>query len=201
MVVSADGTVLTLQKAIVRRYSAGDALSLSQAANNPNVARNLRHAFPHPYTLSDAESWIAFCTNPQHPPNYTFAIIHPPTGEVIGGIDIRPEKDVHCRSAELGYWIGEEYWGQGIMSEVVIAFVDSAFDGLKIQDKDGKELGLTRIWAHMFEINKASEAVAKKAGFVYEGRSRASVWKDGVVMDQLMYAITREDWEKRKTVA
>jgi ribosomal-protein-alanine N-acetyltransferase len=198
---SADGAILNLKKSIVRRYIASDAVSMAKAANNPNVAQSLRNRFPSPYSLADAQSWINFCTTPQESPHYTFAIVHPTTGDVMGSIEITPGEDVHCRTAELGYWIGEEYWGKGIMGEVVVAFVDSVFEDLKVKDKDGNELGLTRIWAHMFAHNQGSEAVVKKAGFVYEGRSRASVWKNGVVMDQLMYALTREDWEKRKLVA
>lgn len=85
------------------------------------------------------------------------------------------------------------------MSEVVFAFVDWCFREVKVKDKSGEEMGLTRVHADMFDVNKGSESVAKRAGFVCEGRSRASVWKEGIVMDQLLYAMTRDDWEKRKS--
>jgi ribosomal-protein-alanine N-acetyltransferase len=191
--------ILTLKKSIARPFAPCDIPSLIAVANNPNVARYLRNIFPTPYTLKDAEDWITFClSQPPESRNY-FALIHPDTGCVIGGLTIRPDKDVHCRTAELGYWLGEEYWGQGFMSEAVSAFMDWIFENLKVKDKDGAEVGLMRVWAGMFDQNETSVMLVKKAGFEFEGRLRASVWKHGVVMDQLLYAMTRDDWEKRKS--
>lgn len=130
------------------------------------------------------------------PPNPSLAIAHPTTNAIIGGIGLELGSDVACRTAEFGYWLSEEYWGQGIMSEVAKAFVDWGFQETKIIDRDGVEMGLTRIFACAFAYNKGSEAVLKKAGFVFEGVCRASVWKHGNVVDQLTYAMTRDDWEK-----
>jgi ribosomal-protein-alanine N-acetyltransferase len=189
--------ILTLSKAIVRPFAISDAESLAKVANNPKVAHTLRNIFPSPYTLADAVWWVNFCASQAPDARRNFALVHPTTGEVMGGIGITPDKDVHCRTAELGYWLGEEYWGNGIMSEVVAAFVDWTFANVKVRDKADNEMGLTRVWAAMFDGNKGSESVAKKAGFEYEGKMRASVWTHGVVMDQLLYSIIKDDWEAK----
>jgi len=186
--------ILYLSKCVVRPYAPNDADSLAKAANNPNVAYSLRNIFPQPYTLADAEWWIQHTTSSS--PITNFALIHPSTGLVMGSIGVTLKSDVHVRTAELGYWLGEEYWGQGIMGLVVPAFVDWAFRNLKVKDKAGVQVGLTRIWAEMYARNGGSEAVVKKAGFVFEGRQSASVWKDGEVMDQLVYAMTKDNWSK-----
>jgi ribosomal-protein-alanine N-acetyltransferase len=194
--VNVDGAILILKKSIVRPWIKDDAESLAKTANNPNVARYLRNTFPSPYTLADAEFWLNLSQNDTS--QYSYPIIDPTTGFVMGGIGMRPEKDVHCRSAELGYWLGEEYWGKGVMSELVPAFVDWCFDNIKVKDNVGDDVDLVRITAMMMDRNKASEHVAKKSGFAYEGVLRASVWKGGIVMDQTLYSIIREDWEKMK---
>jgi ribosomal-protein-alanine N-acetyltransferase len=193
-----NGTILTLKRTVVRRYKMTDVESSSKSANNPNVSRFLRNIFPFPYTVADAESWISLCNAETEVPDYNFAITNPTTGDVIGGIGCTPEKDVHCRSAELGYWIAEDYWGKGLMTEVVPAFLDWLFENVKVRDKDGNKLGLTRIWASVIDQNVGSEKVLSKAGMMKEGILRASVWKFGVVMDQHLYSVTREDWEKKK---
>jgi ribosomal-protein-alanine N-acetyltransferase len=190
--------ILTLSGSIMRPWGTQDAESLIRVANNPKVARNLRNRFPSPYTLKDAEWWInnAIAAPPPCP---SLAIAHPTTNAIIGGISLELGSDVECRTAEVGYWLGEEYWGQGIMSEAAKAFVDWGFREMKVKDKDGVELGLMRIFATAYAYNKGSEAVLKKAGLVFEGVSRASAWKHGQVVDQLIYAMTREDWENQKT--
>jgi RimJ/RimL family protein N-acetyltransferase len=91
--------------------------------------------------------------------------------------------DIHCKAAELGYWLGESFWGRGIISEAVTAFTDYAFGTFDLQ----------RIYAEPFAINRASARVLEKAGFVCEGRLRASVFKDGNRLDSFLYARVRED--------
>ena len=102
--------------------------------------------------------------------------------EAIGGIGLRWQQDVHRRSAEIGYWVGEPFWGQGIATKAVRALTEYAF----------VNPGLIRIYASVFELNPASARVLEKAGYTYEGRLRKSVTKDGITIDQLLYAIVRE---------
>lgn len=95
--------------------------------------------------------------------------------------------DVASITAEFGYWLSQEYWGRGVMSEAAKGFTDWAFE--KFGD-------LERLHVDIFEANKASVRVVEKAGWVFEGRSRRAVKKKGVVMDVLIYSIIREDWER-----
>ncbi|QDS77873.1 hypothetical protein FKW77_000305 [Venturia effusa] len=165
-------------------------------ANNPNVARNLRRRFPSPYTQADAEWWINHAAS-EPTPKRSLAIVHPTTNEVIGGISFELGTDVACRTAELGYWLSEEYWGRGIMGEAAKAFVDYGFRELKVEDKDGDEMGLWRIFAGCYAHNKGSAAVLEKAGLSFEGSVKGNVWKEGKVIDSLSFYITRDEWERK----
>ncbi|KAF2429640.1 acetyltransferase [Tothia fuscella] len=191
--------ILVLTKSIIRPYAHGDAPSLAKSANNPNVAQYLRNMFPSPYTLADAEWWIEHClSHPKNEPHENYALIHATSGDVMGGLSIKLGGDVYCRSAELGYWIGEEYWGKGVMVQAVSAFVDWVFENVRVKDKESNEHGLLKVWAGTFGKNTGSEAVLKKIGMQFEGKLRGSVWKNGVVMDQLLYGMTWEDWRNIK---
>ncbi|KAF6790699.1 gcn5-related n-acetyltransferase [Colletotrichum sojae] len=177
--------ILTLQKSVVRPYHPSDAPSLAQAANSKAVARFLRNTFPQPYTLAAAEGWIAMN---QSPPIRNWLITCPATGRAMGSIGLVPGKDVYVRSFELGYWIGEEFWGRGVMGELVPAFAAWVLDGL------GEEkLEVERLWAGVFSENGASQRVLEKSGFQLEGRMRRAVVKDGVVMDDVIYSIVKGD--------
>lgn len=162
----------------IRDWEIVDASALARHANNPNIAANLRDKFPNPYTLADAESFLSFVTSKE--PHTTFAIAT--DTEAIGSIGLAVGEDVHRLTAELGYWIAEPYWGQGIATSAVIAITKYGF----------QELGLNRIYAEPYSRSIASQRVLEKAGFVFEGILRASVIKNGKVLDQKMYARIRE---------
>ncbi len=162
----------------VRSHRADDAESLARYANNRNVSRNLRDAFPFPYTLADANEWLEGTMGAS--PESDFAIASPT--ELIGGIGLTFGSDVYRRSAEIGYWLGEPFWGRGITTAAVIAVTDYAF----------AEHDMVRVEAAVFESNPASARVLEKAGYVLEGRLRKSVTKDGQALDELMYARIRE---------
>lgn len=162
----------------IRSFRPEDAASLAEAANNRRIWRNLNDYFPHPYTIEDARSWIA--RTQQESPEQNFAIAS--GSEVIGGIGLKLRDDVFRRSAEIGYWIGEPYWGRGIATAALRALTDDAFE----------RLDLVRIDAGVFEWNPASCRVLEKAGYVQEARLRKSVSKDGQIIDRLIYARLRE---------
>ncbi len=165
----------------VRSWRRGDVASLAANANNPRVARNLRDMFPSPYTTEDAEHWLAVVSCMQ--PETQFAI---DVGDVaVGGVGVSPGLDVHRIDGELGYWLGEEFWGRGIMTAAIKAFVPHCFAAYKLE----------RIHAHVFEWNIASGRVLEKAGFDLEGRLRRAAVKEGTVIDILLYATTRTDPE------
>jgi RimJ/RimL family protein N-acetyltransferase len=153
--------------------------SLVRHANSRQVWRNLRDRFPHPYTAADAERWTREA--PSTIPETHFAIAV--GAEAVGGAGLELQPDVHRRSAEIGYWLGEPFWGRGIATEVVRALTDFGF----------RTFDLCRIYACVFEWNPASMRVLEKAGYSLEGRLRKSVTKDGRTIDQLLYAILHED--------
>ena len=161
----------------IRPYSITDAPAMARHANNPRIALCLRDGFPHPYTLADAEAFLGRVL-PKDP--ITFAAITV-ADEVIGGIGILIGSDVHRRTAELGYWLAEPYWGRGYMSETVRLFIDDCF----------RRFDLVRVHADPYDDNVASARVLEKAGFVLEGHMRGSVLKAGVIKGQLMYALVR----------
>jgi len=167
---------LKLTRCTIRDYRPSDAMSLAKHANNRKVWLGLRDAFPHPYTTEDANNFLKGSIPGL--PRIHFCIDI--GGEAVGGIGLRPGEDVHRRTAEFGYWLAEEFWGQGIMSEIVPAFVDYCF----------KEFSLNRIFAMPHSSNPASARVLEKSGFFLEGRLRKNVIKDGQILDSLLYAKT-----------
>ena len=169
--------VISTSFGMIRPWTGRDIDALVKYADNPNVAANLRDAFPHPYTRKSARSFLAMVMD-QRPMTF-FALATP--DEAIGAIGVSPGRDVHRLTAELGYWLGEPFWGRGIMTESVTVFTDFAF----------QEFGLARIFAEPYAENRASCHVLEKSGFELEGRLKSSVIKHGRIMDQLMYAKVR----------
>lgn len=163
---------------MIRDWKRDDASSIAKYANNRKIWLNLRDAFPHPYSAADAE---AFITRAMQSVPRTFFAIATQT-EAIGSIGFALGHDVHRFTAELGYWLGEPFWGKGIMTEAVKAICEYAF----------QELGLYRISATPYITNPASARVLEKAGFVREGILRSSAVKEGRVLDQLMYALVSD---------
>ena len=168
---------LKLTRSLLRAWQPGDEGSLVRHANSRSIWRNLRDGFPHPYTLADAKRWIEM-SNPTTPIT-NFAIVV--DGAAVGGIGLMPKEDVFRRSAEIGYWLGEQYWSRGIVTEAVLAVTEYAF----------ATFDLCRVYAGVFEWNPASMRVLEKAGYEFEGRMKKSVSKDGETIDELIYAIVR----------
>ena len=162
---------------VVRTHRPDDAASLAHHGNNRRIWENLRDRFPHPYSLEDAERWIEHARDEN--PRTNFAIVV--AGAAVGGIGLIFHDDIYHRSAELGYWLGEAYWGRGLATEAVRGVVEWAF----------ASFDLARIYAGVLVWNPASARVLEKAGFQFEARLRQAVTKEGVTMDELMYAILR----------
>jgi RimJ/RimL family protein N-acetyltransferase len=161
----------------VRPWRFDDLDSLVRHANNPNIAARLRDRFPHPYTSEIGIAWLRHATAER--PVVAFAIVV--DGAAIGGIGFILGEDVERCSAEIGYWLGEEYWGRGIATDALRAITNHAFDAHS----------LTRVFAVPFADNVASCRVLEKVGFVREGTLRRSAIKSGIVRDQQMYAVVR----------
>lgn len=170
-----------LRRCTVRAYDAEDSTCLAKAANNLKIAQWMRNTFPQPYTVTDATSWISRANSST--PAYDFAICSTDGSTVIGGIGLKPRDDIHYRTMEIGYWLSEDYWHQGIATEAVAAFSGWAFDTFN---------HLLRLEAEVYDGNGASGRVLDKAGFELEARQKMAIEKDGVVMDALMYCKFRE---------
>jgi ribosomal-protein-alanine N-acetyltransferase len=170
--------LLDLPGGRIRSWHAGDAPSLARHANSRNIWLNVRDRFPHPYTREAAALWVERATAME--PETQFAI--EVDGEAAGGIGLFLQEDVSRFSAELGYWLGEAFWGRGIMTAAVRRFTDFAFD----------TFDLNRIYGNVFEGNEASARVLEKAGYEFEGRHRRAAVKDGRIVDNLLYAIIRD---------
>lgn len=162
----------------LRPYREDDAVALVEAANNVNVWRNLGNAFPHPYTLETARTWIAEClAAPEDDLRLTIDI----EGQASGGVGLHPRPSWSTHTYETGYWLAEPHWGRGIMSEAVGLVSQHGFDTLKAQ----------RIEAYVFEWNPGSVRVLEKNGFILEGRLRHAAHKDGQWGDILVYGRLR----------
>ena len=165
---------LMLKAGEIRSWQASDLESLVTHANNRNIWINLRDRFPHPYTTRDGSAFLRH-TREQRPET-AFAIAV--NGEAVGGIGFQVRGDVERVSAEIGYWLGEPFWGRGITTEALVALTEYAIAAH----------ALTRVYAVPFAGNAASCRVLEKAGYLLEGRLRRSAVKDGVITDQLQYA-------------
>jgi RimJ/RimL family protein N-acetyltransferase len=159
---------------VLRAFEPEDAPSLARHANNANIARWLRDRFPHPYGLADAESWISFARSQVPMSNFAVAC----GGEAIGGAGLTLLDDIWRRSAEIGFWLGEPFWGRGIMSRVVPALTEWAFQSFDV----------VRVFATVFAGNDASARVLEKAGYAREGIMRRAACKAGAVHDLVLYA-------------
>lgn len=201
--LSANGTQTNLRVIVeisdrvkVRTWQQSDITSSARHLNSKQVWDNLRNRIPHPYKEFDAAWWIGECekqTNhvssgtwtpaagsegPLLPTDYAIVI----DDEAVGGIGLQFEQDVYIRTAELGYWLGHGHWGKGVMSQVVPAFVQWAWETFGI---------LIRINASTYEWNAASGKVLQKAEFEYEGRQRDAFVKNGSIGAMLMWGALR----------
>ena len=169
--------LLDLGDVKVRSWRKDDLKSLVRHADNPKIAANLRDQFPHPYTRRDAIDFLDYVRSQE--PECAFAIEY--GGEAVGGVGFLLGRDIARMSAEMGYWLSEEFWGRGIATRVVTAMSDWAFD----------HYNLTRVFATAFAHNAASIRVLEKAGFAREGVLRRSAIKNGVILDQVLFAKVR----------
>jgi RimJ/RimL family protein N-acetyltransferase len=165
---------------ILRPWRQADIQAMVLCANNRKIWLNLRDRFPHPYTREDAQQWIALRAGDQGSPSQ-FAIEF--EGAAIGGIGLEFFPDVYRFTAEIGYWLGEPFWGRGFATAAVKAISAYAF----------ATFGLRRLQATVFEWNPASARVLEKAGYRLEGRLRDSIVKEGRTGDSLLYARLRSD--------
>jgi ribosomal-protein-alanine N-acetyltransferase len=162
---------------VVRPWRLADKPALLRHANNRNVWRNLADRFPHPYTDADADGWLTKIS--QAPGALRWAI--EVEGEAVGGIGAEPGEGIFAKTANFGYWLGEEFWGRGIMTAAVRGTANYALEALD----------LARLESPVFEWNPASMRVLEKCGFQREGVKRKGIFKDGEIIDAVVYARLR----------
>lgn len=162
----------------LRPWATTDKDSLLKYANNFNIARFMTDAFPHPYTADNADQFLErVCA--ATPTNVLAIDID---GEAVGSIGVFPQADIVRLNAELGYWLGEPFWGHGIMPRAVALMIEYAFSTFP---------NITRIYARPYSNNPASRRVLEKAGFILEAHIKDNIIKNGEVLDELIFAVRR----------
>lgn len=164
----------------IRKWELSDAGDLAAALSNKKILNNLRDGLPYPYTKQDGEDYISSMLSANENEVFAFAITA--DDKVIGSIGVFRQGNIHRQTAELGYYIAEEYWGRGIMTQAVKQICAYVFDRSDI----------IRIYAEPFAHNAASCRVLEKAGFQYEGTLRSNAVKNGSVVDMKMYALLKK---------
>lgn len=164
---------------VLRKWDENDVAYVQKYANNEKIAANLRNAFPHPYTMDDAKEYIRSSIEKDGRRQVTRAITV--DGKAVGSIGVFMGSDVYEKSAELGYWLGEPFWGNGIMPEAIGKMCRYVFAKYDIE----------RIFAEPFARNMPSRRALEKAGFALEGILKNSVYKNEVLQDSCMYALLR----------
>ncbi len=142
-------------------------------ANNRKIWNNLRDIMPHPNDEKDAKAFIDLCK--EQSSSRTFGIFF--EEKLSGVIGVQDQHDIYRHSIELGYWIGEPFWGKGIATEAVSQMVNYVFDSLQ----------KVRILSNVYEHNKASMRVLEKNGFRLEGIRKKAVLKNDILLDEYLY--------------
>jgi len=177
---------LKTERLLLRPFALPDAPDVQQLAGNKAIADTTLN-IPHPYEDGMAEDWIA-----THQPKLeagehaVFAAALKADGKLIGAVGLTI--DSAFGRAELGYWIGEPFWGFGYCSEAAKRVVDFGFSKLK----------LNRIHASHFDRNPASGRVLQKTGMSKEGVARQHIKKWGEYEDLVLYGILRDEWAGKK---
>lgn len=165
--------------AAIRKWKIDDASDLAEMLNNKNILNNLRDGLPYPYTKKDAEEYITSMLLADSTKTFAFAITV--DDKAVGSIGVFRCDNIHYRTAEMGYYVGEPYWGNGIGTNAVKQTCKYIFENTDI----------IRIFAEPFAYNAASCRILEKAGFQYEGLLRSNAVKNGRILDMKMYSLVR----------
>jgi ribosomal-protein-alanine N-acetyltransferase len=164
----------------LRPFRMEDAEAVARHANNPKIAAKVRDRFPNPYTIEHAREFLkAVSKRQEDAPEFVFAI--EVDGEAVGAIGVIRGSDIERVTAELGYWLSEQYWGRGIITSAIREFAPWAME----------RFGLTRLHADTFHDNPASARVLEKAGFAKESVKRRAAIKHGEIKDLNVYVMLR----------
>ncbi len=162
---------------IIRPWRRDDAPALAALLNNEKILADLRDGLPFPYTEEDARGYIGYVLSADARELAAFAIEY--EGRLAGSISLTRGVNIHRRTAELGYYVGEPFWGRGLATRAVGEICRYAFSGWDV----------LRVFAEPFAHNAASRRVLEKNGFLLEGVLRANAVKGGRVADMCMYSL------------
>lgn len=181
---------LHTDRLVIRPLEPGDVEPLHARRNHPEVAELQDWEFPYP--LEKAQRLVDAIIELGEPTNeeWWMAIVTLKDGQVVG--DLAVHLSWEGRSAEVGYTLERVQWGKGYATEAVACLVDYLFD----------DLGVTRVFGMLDPENLASARVLERTGFLYEGRTKLSYWKEDVPSDDLIYGMLRDDrdrWVGRKS--
>ena len=165
----------------IRKWKLTDAKDIAVALSNKKIQDNLRDGLPYPYSEQDGIDFISSMLSANEDETFAFAITL--DDKAIGSIGVFRQQNIHRQTAEMGYYIAEEYWGKGIMTDAVKQICNYVF----------KNSDILRIYAEPFAYNTGSCRVLEKAGFQYEGTLRNNAVKNGKVIDMKMYSLLREE--------
>lgn len=163
----------------IRKWKLSDAADLAAALSNKKIQDNLRDGLPYPYTEEDGKEYISSMLSADENDTFAFAVVA--DGKAVGSIGVFRQTNIHRCTAEVGYYIAEEYWGKGIMTSALREACDFVFNNSDI----------IRIYAEPFTYNKASCRVLEKVGFQCEGILRNNAVKNGNIQDMKMYALLK----------
>lgn len=172
-----------LTHCLLRSWREGDEASLSRYASNRRIWDNVRDFFPHPYTLRDAQNWVRTNKSSQQPTNFAIDV----DGVAVGNIGFSVKDDIYRYNAEIGYWLGEPFWGQGILTEALPVVTEYAF----------RYFQLNRLYACVLDTNEASKHVLQSAGYRHEGTHRQAAVKNSTYFDEHIFAVLRDDFSGR----
>ena len=172
---------------ILRPYTLGDALTVARLAGRREIA-DTTISIPHPYSEQQARDWITrHIEGRSQGKEVVFAVVTKTDMQLVGAVGLRGIDQEHSQ-AEMGFWIGVDWWGRGYATEAAQALLRFGFE----------TLGLNRIYAHHMLRNPASGHVLAKIGMTQEGVLREWVRKWGAFEDVALLAILKKEWLGRK---
>lgn len=164
---------------VLRKWRLSDAPALAASLNNEKILNNLRDGLPFPYTEQDARDYITAMLSADEASTFAYAVTL--DDRAVGSIGAFRQGNIHRQTAELGYYLAEEYWGRGIMTQAIRQLCAILFDSTD----------LLRIYAEPFAYNTGSRRALEKAGFRFEGILKNNAVKNGKVVDMALYSLTR----------
>jgi len=168
-------------KVNIRKWEERDEEELTRQANNKKIFDNVRDLFPNPYTREEARKWIKFNSDINPAENMAITV----DGRIAGSIGMMRMEDIYRKNVEVGYFVGEEYWGKGVATSALHQYVEYVF----------KTFDITRLCAPVIEHNRASQRVLEKVGFRKEALHVKSIFKNGQYHNEVVYALLKEEFQ------